>query len=92
MSGKFNAIYPKFRKKLSFWVYKIEIGTQKIDNWKIDNFGIVIASFSIKDKEEWSYFVKKNFLLADISMNFVLKMFFLILNNVEIDVVGRHVH
>lgn len=81
-----------FAKKLDFLVYKTKVDAQKIDKSKLDIFGIVLASFSINNKEERTDFFKKTFLLTDISIDIALKMFFFTLNNVEIDFVCYYIH
>lgn len=48
---------------------------------------MVIASFSVEEKEERSCFFEETFLLVDISMDITLEMLFFILINVEIDFV-----
>lgn len=46
---------------------------------------MLIVFFLIDDKDGESYFLKKIFLLTDISMNIAFKMFFLILSNVKVN-------
>ena len=53
---------------------------------------MVIASFSIKDKEEKSRFFEETFLLADISIDIALGIPFFTLSNVEIDFVNCHIY
>lgn len=74
-----------FTKKLDLKTRAMDIGAQKINNSKLDIFGIVIASFQIKNKKERSQFFEETFFLADISMNIALRIFFLTLSNVEIN-------
>lgn len=45
----------------------------------------MIASFLVDDINKKSSFFKKVFLLADISIDVALKMFFLILSNIKVN-------
>ena len=45
-----NAMNPDFAPKLSFKVWKINVGTQKIDSSALETFGMVIADFQVEDK------------------------------------------
>lgn len=74
-----------FYKELSFWVFKIEVSTQKIDSSRFETYGIVIVSFSINNKVDKSRFLDETFLIATFSMNIVLGMLFLILSNAKIN-------
>ena len=49
---------------------------------------MLIAFFSVKEKEKMSCFFEKTFLLADISINVTLKLLFFILSNNENDFTG----
>lgn len=83
---------PNFTKMLNFQIYETKIDVQKIDSLKLDTFGMVIAFFPIKDMEKRFRFLKKTFLLAVISIDIALRIFFLILNNIEINFVGHHIY
>ena len=83
---------PDFTKKRSLRICETKVDAQKIDSSKLDIFGIVIALFSIEDKEEKSRFFEEIFLLADISMDITVRMFFYILSNVEVDFVGCYIY
>lgn len=45
---------------------------------------MIIVSFLLHDKLKRFWFLEKTFLLADISIEGVLKMFFLIFSNIDI--------
>ena len=47
-------------------------------------FEIVLASFQVKDKLKKTRFFQKTFLLADFSVEMVLKIMFLIFSNANI--------
>lgn len=81
-----------FPTKLSFQIYETNVSIQKIDGSKLDIFGMVIISFSIKDKKRSYCFFKKTFLLADISIDSVLKYLFFTLSNVKIDFASCYIH
>lgn len=74
-----------FAKKLGFYIHKTNVNIQKIDCNRPGTFNIVIAFFSVNNKNKKFCFFKKTFVLADISMNIAFEIFFLILNNVEVN-------
>ena len=78
---------PAYTSKLGFNVHHTNIGAQKIDNSIFKIFRLVLASFQIEDKLGRTRFFQKMFLLADISIEVVLSMFFLTFNNVDIQFV-----
>lgn len=85
LRDKVNVINSSFAKKLSIYIWQTKISTQKINISNIKIFRIVIASFLIEYKRRKSQFFEKIFLLANISINIVLKIFFLTLSNMEIN-------
>lgn len=54
-------MYLDFTKKLDFQVQDASISAQKINSSKLDIFGMVIASFSIKNYKKMYDFLKKLF-------------------------------
>lgn len=84
LGSKINAMYPTYAKKHGFVVRITEIKAQKIDGTTLETFKIVIVAFSVYDKAEKVRFFEETFLLADINMDVVLKMFFLTLSNINI--------
>lgn len=76
---------PSFVKKLYLYIYKTDIDIWKIDSNRLKTFDIVITSFSVNNKDGRSYFFKETFLLAKISMNVALGIFFLTLNKIKIN-------
>ena len=74
-----------FTSQLGFKIRKTNVGAQKIDNttWKI--YGIVVSIFSMSDKDGKEKFFEKNFLLADVNLDIILKMLFLIMSNANIN-------
>ena len=53
---------------------------------------MVIALFSMEDKEKKSHFFEETFLLANISMNIALEMFFFTLSNVKINFIDCQIY
>ena len=51
----------------------------------METYEIIVSTFFILDKNNKKRFFKKSFLSANIKLNIVLKIFFLIINNVNID-------
>ena len=45
-----NVMTITYAKELGFWVWKIDIAAQKIDNSLLKTIGIVITNFQVKDK------------------------------------------
>ena len=73
--NKINTIYSDYTIKLSFYTKKIKIDMQKIDKSYSNIFKIVITNCLIKNKLESIQFFYKAFLLANISLEVVLKIF-----------------
>ena len=85
-------MHPDFVKKFGLQIHKIKVGEQKIDSSKLDIIGMVIVFFSIKDEKRGSCFFKEIFLIANISIGVALEMFFLTLNNINIDFASCHLY
>ena len=75
---------PGYVLKLGLKVRPTNIGAQKIDSSILKTFEMVRASFQVEDKLGRPWFFQKIFLLADLSMEVVLEMPFLILSNANI--------
>ena len=63
---------------------KTNVGAKKINGSSLANYGIVIAAFQIFDTLSCFWFFQEMFLLANISINVVLGMFFLNLSNINV--------
>ena len=48
--SKVNAITPAYALRLGLWVYRTNIGAQKIDGSTLEIFEIVLTSFQVEDK------------------------------------------
>lgn len=79
-----NVITLTFVAELGFVIEKIDVGAQKIDSSPLVTYGMVLAGFSVSNKLEKVWFFEKTFLLANTNMEVVLKMFFLIFSNANI--------
>ena len=82
--SKVNAMYHAYTTKLGFCVGKINVGAQKIDRSYLYIFGIVIADCLVNDKLRRVQFFQETFLLANIDLEVVLGVAFLIFTS------GRH--
>lgn len=45
---------PSFARKLGLYIWKTDIGVQKIDGSRLKIFGMVITSFLVDEKDEKS--------------------------------------
>ena len=88
-SSKFNAVHLAFAKELGLSIRPTDVGAQKIDGTMLDIYRMVIAAFLIEDKANWVRFFEETFLIANISPEVVLGMFFLILSGANIDFLER---
>ena len=79
-----NAMTPVYAAKLGLQVRRTDIRAQRIDSSTLETFGMVLADFQVEDKLGRARFFQETFLLADISMEVVLGMPFLTLNNANI--------
>lgn len=70
--------------KLGFEVLCINIKAQIIDGSTFEIFKIVLVSFQIEDKFRKTRFFQKTFLLTNINIKIVIKMFFFAPNNANI--------
>ena len=55
----------------------------------LDIFGMVVVAFSVTGKANRVRYFEKTFLVADISLEIVLEMFFLTLSGTNIDFLGQ---
>lgn len=83
-SSKINAMIPTYAAKLGFKIRYTKNKAQKINGSTFETFKIVLASFQVDDKLKKARFFWKTFLLADISIELVLKILFLTLSNANV--------
>ena len=79
-----NAMTPAYVAHLSLKVRITDVDVQKINGSLLATYGIVIAVFQVVDKLGRSWFFQETFLLANISMEVILGMFFLTLSNADV--------
>ena len=80
---------PAYAKKLGLWVWKTNIGAQKINRSTLETYSIVIAGFQAQDKFGKVRFFQETFQVADTSVKVVLGRPFLALRKVEVDFVEK---
>ena len=83
LGSEVNAMAPAYAKKLGLWVRKIDVSAQKIDGSTLETYGIVIAGFQVQDKFGKDRFFQETILVADTSVEVILKMLFLAFSKVE---------
>ena len=82
--SEINIMHSAYAIKLDLHITKINIATQKMNGSHLNIFGMVIADYSVKDKFGKVQFFQKNFLLANISLELILGIFFLFLDRANI--------
>lgn len=75
---------PEYTLKLDLKVRHTDIGAQKIDASTFKIFEIVLANFQVENIFGRACFFQDTFLLTDINVEVVPKIFFLIFNNTDI--------
>ena len=61
------------------------VGAQKIDGTILDTYKMVVAAFLVTENVNQVRFFEESFLVANVSPEVVLKMFFLTLSGADID-------
>ena len=56
-----------------------------MDSTTLETYEIVVSIFSISDKDTKKRFFEESFLLAKVKSDIVLEMFFLTMNNADVD-------
>lgn len=85
LTSKVNAVYPTLAKEIGLSIRPTDIGAQKINNNTLDTYGIIGLAFLITGKANQVRFLKKTFLLANISPEVFFGMLFLTLSDVHVD-------
>ena len=75
---------PAYMAHLGLKVRVTNVNVQKVNKSSLANYGIVIAAFQVVNKLGCSRFFQKTFLLANISIEVVLSMPFLIHSNANV--------
>ena len=86
--SKVITIYPTFAQELGLSIRQINVRAQKINGTILNTFGIVVAVFSVIEKANRVRFFEKTFLVANISLEMVFGILFLILSNADINFSG----
>ena len=84
-----NAMTPAYAKQLGFQTRETDVGAEKIDGSLLADCGMVIAPFQVKNKLDRARFFQETFLLANTSMDVILKMPFLTFSNADIQFAER---
>ena len=71
-------------KQLGSQTQNTDIGAQKIDGLLLETYDIIIGTFQVIDKLDKVCFFLEKFLLADTSIEVVLRMLFLTSSNADI--------
>ena len=74
---------PNFAQKLGLKVWKTSIGAQKIDNFALETFEMIIADFQVENKANKPRFFQKTFLVANTKFEVILRMLFLKFSNAD---------
>ena len=80
---------PAYAAHIGLKVRVTDVGVQKIDKSSLNIYGMVIAIFHVVNKLGCFHFFQETFLLANISMEVVLGMPFLILTNANIQLAEK---
>ena len=83
-----NAIHPTFAKQLGLLIQPTNVEAQKIDGTTLDTYEMVVAAFSVVDKTNQVRFFEETFLVANVSLEIVLRMLFLTLSSANINFLG----
>lgn len=76
LENEVNIIQPNLVEKLGFFIKLIDVEAQKIDNIILNTYGLVIAGFLVINKANQIKFFKEFFLMTNISLEVVFRMFF----------------
>ena len=80
-----NATSYALTHQLGLKIGMTNVGAQKIDRTILETYGMIVFIFSMLDKDSRERFFEENFLLANVKLDIVHKMLFLIVTNVDID-------
>lgn len=80
-----NGMTMAYTTKFDFIIWKISVGTLKINSSLLKTYNMILTSFLLHDSLERIWFFEETFLLADTSMEVVLKILFLSLSNTDVE-------
>ena len=84
-ASEVNAMHPAFAKRLGFMMRAINVDAQKNNGTTFETYEMVVEAFSVTDQANRIRFFEETFLVANVSPDMVLGMFFLTLNSADID-------
>ena len=79
--SKVFAMNPDYAQKPGLKIWKTNIGVQKINNYTLETFGMIIIDFQVEDKASSPRFFLKTFLVANTKFKVILKILFLKISN-----------
>lgn len=79
-----NAMTSVYAAKLGFKLHHTNVEAQKINDSILKIFGILLASFQMKDKLKKNQYFQKTSLLADFNVEVILGILFLTFSNANI--------
>ena len=82
--GEINAMILIYAAKLGLKLHLTTVVAQKIDSSTLKTFGMVLATFQMKDKLGKARFFQETFLVANINAKIVLGIPFLTFSNADI--------
>ena len=85
LGSEVNAMHLVFAERLNFIMRATNFGTQKIDGMTLKTYGMVVAAISVTHQAGRVRFFEETFLVANISPDVVLGIFFLTLSNADVD-------
>ena len=85
LDSKVNAVHPVFVKELGLPIRPTDIEVQKIDGIMLDIHKMVVTAFSVKDKANQIRFFEKTFLIANVCLEVVLGILFLIWSGADVN-------
>ena len=89
LGSEINAMHPVFAERLGLIVQTTNVGTKKIDGTILETYGMIVTVFSVTDQADRVRFFEKIFLIANVSLDVVLKMPFLTLSSADVDFLKR---
>lgn len=87
--NKINIKNPAYAIQQSFYIQKTNFGNEKLDYSSLNIYDIVIATFWIFDMSGWLWLFQKKFLLTYIRVKIISNMFFITLNNVDVQLTKK---
>ena len=84
-SSEDNAMHPAFAKRLDLVMQTTNVSAKKINGTTFKTYEMVVAVFSMTNQANKVRFFEKTFLVANVSLDVVFKMSFLILNDADVD-------